>query len=537
MVRPVRLAAFKLMVACALAVSGAALLIAVAGITQAESANGQSLRRLAAFNEHERASGAVEASAVVTSFMDQPMCRFGYGVTQNPINEYPQNDIASLRGGWYLNFMSLLVPTRPFGIEFAQMVRPKQLKVSPVYNAPYVVPYTYTLSLPLSSIAANAAANPGALWLIGNEIDRRDWDCGSYACGQDEITPELYAEAYHDVYTAIKTADPTAQVAIGGVVEVTPLRLKYLDRIWTTYLARYGTPMPADVWNMHPYMLDEVRNRPGADIPAGLTETVGVLYGDWQNDNLDAFKQQVVMFRQWMAGKGQQNKPLIISEFGVLLPTWYQDQQGNFYTLARVKNFMYGSLDYLLTAQDATLGYPADDYRLVQRWNWFSLDWPPQFFNGNLFSYTTKTIQQLGLDWKAYVNDASKPFGPPLNLKMLPASYTLSPVDGLGRLTATVKLQVSNAGFLNWTSPFNVQLTQMDDTVLAQTTLAGLRGCGNSAAIQFTLANLTPNPNAVFYKAKIDPSQSTPDADFSDNTLVFPIITDPRKTYIPLVSR
>ena len=51
--------------------------------------------------------------------------------------------------------------------------------------------------------------------MIGNEPDVR-W--------QDNVTPERYAEIYHDIYTFIKERDPGAQVVIGGVAQSTPLR-------------------------------------------------------------------------------------------------------------------------------------------------------------------------------------------------------------------------------------------------------------------------------------------------------------------------
>ncbi len=68
-------------------------------------------------------------------------------------------------------------------------------------------------------------------WLIGNEMDRVDFG-SDYCSRQDEILPELYAQAYHEIYYAIKSADQTAQVAIGGMAEFTPLRSQYLERVW-----------------------------------------------------------------------------------------------------------------------------------------------------------------------------------------------------------------------------------------------------------------------------------------------------------------
>ncbi|MEZ4661306.1 MAG: hypothetical protein R2911_27465 [Caldilineaceae bacterium] len=74
-------------------------------------------------------------------------------------------------------------------------------------------------------------AHPGDLWILGNEPDRDT---------QDGRTPDAYAEFYHAVYTFLKARDPTAQVAIGGVVQATPLRLRYLDMVLSAYQALWG---------------------------------------------------------------------------------------------------------------------------------------------------------------------------------------------------------------------------------------------------------------------------------------------------------
>lgn len=527
----------KLTIACVGAVVCASILLIAADTARAHSQ--PAAKHPTSGQIASQPAPNLAASVAITSFADQPMCRFGFAETINPLDAYDPVQLARLRAGWYQNFNTKFTPSRPNGIEFAQTVRVKQLKEPPgEYNSPYVVPYAYGLTPTLNTIANIAQANRGALWMIGVEIERRDWPCRSQNdfCNQDEILPELYADAYHDVYQAIKNADRTAQVANGAMVEVTPLRLKYLDRIWDAYIAKYGTPMPVDVWNMHPYILQEVRDpfSWGADIPAGLTETQGILYLIKDNDNLDYFKQQVVSFRQWMKSKGEQNKPLIISEYGVLFNYRIEDEDGNIFTTARVQNFMYGSFDYLLTAKDPSLGYAADDNRLVQRWNWFSLDFYPDYFSGNLFSYTVRTIDELGLAWAAYVTDTAKPFGPALNLKMLSASYMLGPQPL--NPTATVQLKLSNSGFLNWTSPITVQVARTDGTVLARTTLNDLPGCGKTANVQLELSNLT-GP-VLSLRAQVDPYQQLPDADLSDNTITFTILVSPtNKLYLPLLTR
>ena len=54
-------------------------------------------------------------------------------------------------------------------------------------------------------------------------------------------------------------------------------------------------------------------------------------------------------------------------------------------TPERVKRYMLGSFDLFLNLRDAELGYPGDDNRLVQRWNWYSAR-DSRYSAGNLFN-------------------------------------------------------------------------------------------------------------------------------------------------------
>jgi len=338
--------------------------------------------------------------------------RFGFGVARGSVEDY---DVAQLRGGWYLDWRARMNPPRPAGLEYVQMIRLHQLtecwpeRIRDRVACPYLEPYTYTLKSPAShsAVASIAEANPGSLWLLGNEMDRRDWGVrdpdnpGQYLKapgGQDEMLPELYAQAYHELYHLIKGADPQARIAIGGVIQPTPLRLEYLDKVLDEYQNRYGEMIPVDVWNIHNMILREKAHDYGADIPPGSSATSGMLYTYHQADRVDIFQQQIQDFRQWMKDHGEQDKPLIVSEYSPLYPEWLG------FDYARVTAFMVATFDYLTTASDPALGYPADGNRLVQRWAWYSLD--DSDFGGpshhHLFDPVTKEITQLGIDYGAY---------------------------------------------------------------------------------------------------------------------------------------
>lgn len=327
--------------------------------------------------------------------------RFGFCATRSPIHTYA--DIRKLFAGWYLDFTARATPSRPLGMEYVQVVRIHQLttcwpqRTRNRTTCPYVTPYDYVIYSPAggkAEIQAIARANPGALWFIGNEMDRRDWEGG----GQDEMLPEYYAVVYHELYHLIKAADPTAKVAIGGIVQATPVRMQYLDKIWNTYRNTYGVDMPVDVWNVHNFIFKERCNDYGADVPPGYHQCDGTLYADTDHNSMVIFKHQIQVFREWMKARGQQQKPLIVSEYGIV---YFHAGMENF---ALVRDFMKASFDYFLNARDCNLGYAADNCRLVQRWAWYSLDDKGDHINkyAHLIDPNTGRLTPLGEVFASY---------------------------------------------------------------------------------------------------------------------------------------
>ena len=326
-----------------------------------------------------RSSAEAEPSfpLAATAFVETPLPsvvpqgreRFGVGVPDaaGPITDYP---VERLGIGWYLNWGVEVMPARPEGIAFWQMVRVSKEGYRPDE----------------AEIRAAVAVNPGSVWLIGNEPD---------VVWQDNTTPERYAELYHELYHFLKSADATCQVAIGGVSQPTPLRLAYLERVLVAYQSRYGEPMPVDVWNVHGFLLREERGSWGVSIPPGFEATAGVLYGIEDHDDLEAFQSQILSFRRWMAQHGQRDRPLVVSEYGILMPVDYGFDQ------ARVKAFMYATFDFFSTATDEHVGYPQDSNRLVQWWAWYSLA-DTTYPTGNLFDPETKAVASLGSAFAQY---------------------------------------------------------------------------------------------------------------------------------------
>lgn len=272
--------------------------------------------------------------------------------------------------GWYLDWHVDSAPVQTEGLEFAQMVRVRGDNYFPAR----------------SEIIEAIAANPGALWLIGNEPD---------VMWQDNTTPVQYAARYHELYTLIKTLDPSAQIAIGAVTQITPLRLQYIEDVLAAYEALVGTPMPVDVWNIHAFILREERESWGVSIPPGFDVDQGILWEIEDHDSIELFQQQIVDFRRWMDRNGQRNKPLIVSEYGILMPPEYG------FPPEAVADFMLETFDYLLNARDEEIGYPDDDNRLVQKLAWYSLS-DTVYPTGNLLDPVTGELTVIGQAFAEY---------------------------------------------------------------------------------------------------------------------------------------
>jgi len=144
-------------------------------------------------------------------------------------------------------------------------------------------------------LATRARARPGSAWLIGNEPN---------VPGQDDLTPEAYADFLWRVGTAIKGADPTAVLVGPNVLnwEVTctgcPGFAKGRD--WSesfvaAYQDRHGK-LPLDVWGMHSYSLD------WDHLPMASSATD---------------QAQIEGARAWLDSRGT-GLPIWLTEFGVI---------------------------------------------------------------------------------------------------------------------------------------------------------------------------------------------------------------------------
>lgn len=465
---------------------------------------------------------------------DAALCRFGFGLALQSLDCYDPNELAKLRADIYMNWGASSNPPTPNAMEYVQTVRVKQWKwkdgqlVYADYAAPYAVPYTYTLSLRGSRLADVAVAEPGSLWLIGNEIERRDWQAsGGGTLSQDEILPEVYARAYHEAYTTIKAVDPTARVAIGGLIQATPLRLKYLDRVWNEYIRLYGHSIPVDWWNIHAFILQEKRNDWGADIPAGLAETEGVLYTPDDNKDWTKAVPLIHAFRQWMKAHGEQQKPLIVSEYGVNMP-WFTAEDVR-------DDFMIPSFEFFLNTRDPSLGYAPDDYRLVQKWMWYSLDDDADAYNGALFYSGLNGIDTglttLGTYWTNYVDQVMITD----TVNLIPTGLSYVSGFSVGHpVTVTAIFRVSNSGHGTLNRPFSIEVLG-DGGPIATKDVSELPGCGDTSELNFLWPDLEPGVHTV--TIRVDSMGAISETNESDNVLTGMILVPTHQVFLPTVAR
>ena len=453
-----------------------------------------------------------------------PLCRFGVNV-DNTLGSYA---IQPLRFGWYVDYLARTTEARPTDADYYPIIRLEQVASteprvagssevgasnSDSYNFSFNSARTPATFAQLDQLVA---AHPGIYWFIGNEPDRRGF--------QDDIEPGVYAVAYHDLYYAIKAADPQARVVAGNIVQPTPLRLEYLDKVLEAYNAAYGTLMPVDVWGFHNFILNEASctyyqqffpGDPdgllsvcwGADIPAGINATDGLRIDVQENDNIELFKQQIVAFRQWLADRGYRQTPVFLSEFGILMP------QGIFnpdFDEARVNAFMTASFDYLLTATDENTGYPADGNRLVQRFSWFSIDEDTQH-NGFLFDPSKPAAQArtgMGDNYAAYTGSIAD------TVDVFPTRVTtVGPpaVSGQGVTTLTLEAVVANSGNLIRPTPVEVVFYDGEPGKGGQligVAQANLRGCGETSTVRVAWPVTTPDDYDIYVQT-VTPAMET----------------------------
>lgn len=445
--------------------------------------------------------------------------RFGVGGVPNA-----NYDVETLGAGWYVNWGATLNPPHPNGMSALQIIRLNKGE----------------LVLDRDTLAAIIQANPGQVWRIGNEPD---------SIWMDNCTPEQYARAYHELYYLVKSVDPTAQAAFGGLVQATPLRLLYLDFVWQDYQDFYGEEMPVDVWTLHSFILPEVRNSWGAEIPPGMGgyAYLGMRYEIRDHDDVSIFTQRFSDFRQWLADHGQRDKPLIVPEYGILMWPEIEDEDGEDFSADRVIAFMYATFDFFLTATDPAIGYPADGNRLVQAWAWYSLDDDSYYdgekigegYGGDLFTGAyTKTMTALGQAYADYV----QALGGTAYTDLYPLRFQIEPATTVmwGQTeTLTLTAEVANHGrqpaqnveVQFWEGEPGAGTPIGPQQVISQ--IPGRYEGTGTASITWTI----PASGAYTLWVEVDSTAAVAEPDEENNRLSQMVLAATTQVYLPVVSR
>ncbi len=464
-------------------------------------------------------------------------CRLGVGVTRNPFTTY---DLTSFKIGWYVDWQVQLSPARPYGVDFYHTIRVKQDKLQGVYLPTYRI--APGLNFTPNGLGTMVQANRGNLWLVGNEIDRVNI--------QDEILPDLYAQVYHDVYGFIKSIDPTAKIAIGSIVQPTPIRLQYLDMILQAYRAKFGVNMPVDVWNIHIYILREEKNSWGGEIPPGVDVSTGMLYTVRDHVDLNVFESLVIAMRTWMKSRGYQDRPLIITEFGALFPIWFLNGDG--ISEAEAFQFNRDAITYIGTATDSNLGYRADNYRLVQQGALYSLDddslmtiddqgtlgymWGSFLFKSSA-PYTLTTMGTYYRDEIASRFTASADLFP-YKVSTEPSSLIVAPTE---TISPVIKILIANAGNsmpMRNSIPSSVAVRLFDVTggrnnLIGDVLLLPFTGCGTLHEVRISWPGLSPGLHTM--RIEVDPDSYIFDSLRSNNTMMATVFVGTRAMYLPLI--
>ncbi len=175
-------------------------------------------------------------------------------------------------------------------------------------------------------------------WLIGNEPNTP---------GQDDTTPEVYAEALHEANRVIRAADPQATIIgpntlnFDDTCQVCPgftAGRVWLDQLRKVYQSRYGTELPFDAWTIHTYSLD---------------------WGHLPLINQAQDIRQLVSFRVYLdSTAATRGKPIWLTEFGVVWGydglEWQKTEAGTYTAVTRgtyrqdlLEKYLTGTLDWL----------------------------------------------------------------------------------------------------------------------------------------------------------------------------------------------
>ena len=187
-----------------------------------------------------------------------------------------------------------------------------------------------------AELAAAIRSHPGSWWAVGNEPNDPH---------QDYRTPAEYARFFYSFTQFAKKSDAKCKIIPGGVANAD---WRWANAFREEYRRLYNRYPAVDGWNIHNYLLDTTLD------PYDVSE----------------FKRRILAFRHWMMEIGEANKPLFLTEFGVLYGVGCCERPLD--PPEKTIRFMRETVSWLAET----------DY--VQHWAWFIVN-NAREFNGGLY--------------------------------------------------------------------------------------------------------------------------------------------------------
>jgi hypothetical protein len=241
-------------------------------------------------------------------------------------------------------------------------------------------------------------------------------------------------------------------------------------------------------------------------------------------------------FRQWLADNGYRGVPVYLSEYGVLMPDQFDPPDD--FPPSRVNAFMNATFDYLLNERNTELGDPSDDYRLIQKFSWYSILRNREFnFNGYLFDKTEAgqvVRSPMGDNFDNYVSTVPDEIDfTPLDVSVDPSA----PAAIGGPVTVNVKVLVANTGNLARGRKAVVRLFNGDPNAggqqIGEAKEVALAGCGEEKVVTLQWPNATPGRYQAYIQ--VSPAGSLPETNVTNNALWYDFTVYENGLYLPSV--
>ena len=175
---------------------------------------------------------------------------------------------------------------------------------------------------------------------------------------QDNFSPAAYAAFYHRFARIARRYDPTARLMVAGIANAD---WQWAEAFREAYHRDHRVYPRVDAWNVHNYVLEPQVSQLDQDL----------------------FRHRLIAFRAWMSDIGEGDRPLILSEFGVLMGQERHDTR--YESPEAITAYIHETVRWLHET----------DY--VQSWSWFA-SYTSGLFHGDLYDQA----EQLTFYGQAY---------------------------------------------------------------------------------------------------------------------------------------